>query len=140
MVMSSSEAIQARLLAAPTTAEIISAAWDAFEYIRLCANELAGRHTGNFPAWTSAAAPACEGRDALGRAPSVPRATGSYGTLSEIAETNENAVARRVGELAGLVHERLADTARQPAPPGDAEACLRASEAAAEIRGLFAGA
>ncbi len=138
--MSSPEAVQARLLSALTPAEIISASRDAFECIRRCANELAERVTDNFPAWASAPAPACQGRDALRRATSVPQAAASPGPLPEIAEASEQAVARLVGDLATLLQQRLGTAAEQAAVPGDAEACLRASHAAAEIRELFAGA
>jgi hypothetical protein len=140
MVMSAPEAVRTRLLAASTPDEVIGASWDAFESIWQCANELAGRATENFAAWASAAAPACEGREALGRAPSMPQAAAAPGLPIWISGTGERVAARMVGELAALLQERLQAAARQPATPGDARACLRALEAAAEIHGLFAGA
>jgi hypothetical protein len=138
--MSSPQAVQARLLSASTPAEIIGASWDAFECIRLYADELAEQVTDNFPAWASAGAPACEGRDALGRAPSMPEAAASPGSLPGIAGASEHAAARLAGELAALLQHRLGTAAEQAAVPGDTEACLQASRAAAEILGLFAGA
>ena len=138
--MSSTEDVRTSVLSASTTAEIIGASWHAFECIRRCVNELADRVTDDFPAWVSAAAPACVGRDALGHAPSMPPAASRPGPPPEIAGASEDTVARLVGELAALLHERLEAAARQPAVPGDAAACLRASQAATEIHGLLAGA
>lgn len=137
--MSSPQAVQARLLSALTPAEIIGASWDAFEYIRRCVNELAERVTDNFPAWVLAATPTCEGRDALGRSRPMPLAAASYDPLPEIAGTSEDTVAHLVCELATLLQQRLGIAAEQAAVPGDAEACLQASQAAAEIRELLAG-
>ena len=138
---SSPEPSWGRLLSASELADIISGSWVAFECIRLCANEFADQVTGHFATWVTAGAPACEGRDALVRAPSMPAAAAFPGPLSAgIAEAGEDAAARLVGELAALLEERLGAAVQQSAVPEDAKACSRAAEAAAEIRDLFGGA
>jgi hypothetical protein len=139
-VASSPETPWGRLLAASESTDIISASWFAFECIRLCADEFADQATGHFATWVTAAAPACEGRNALGRAPSMPAAADHPDSLPRIAVAGEDAAARLVGELAALLEERLSDAARQATAPEDTKACARAKEAAAEIRELFAGA
>jgi hypothetical protein len=136
----SPDAVWGRLLSASDPADIISASWVAFECIRLCANELAGQVTRHFATWVTAAAPACEGRDALGRAPAMPAAAACPGPLCRIAGESEDAAARLIGGLAALLEERLGAAARQAATAADATACTRAARAAAEIRELFAGA
>jgi hypothetical protein len=128
------------LLSASEPADIMNASWVAFECIRLCADELADQATGHFATWVTAATPACQGRDTLGRAPSMPTALAHPDTLPRIAEEGEDTAARLVGELAALVEQRLGAAMRQATVPEDAKACARASQAAAKIRELFAGA
>jgi hypothetical protein len=137
---SSPQAAWGGLLSASEPADIFHASWVAFECIRVCANQFASQVTGNFATWVSAGAPACEGREALGRAPSMPVTVACPGPLPQIAGAGEDAAARLVGELAALLEERLEAALRQLAAPEDARACHRAAEAAAEIRELFAGA
>jgi hypothetical protein len=136
----SPESLWSGLGSATEPADIISASWIAFECIRLCANGFADQVTDNFAAWVMAGAPACEGRDALGRAPSMPMAVAHAGPLPQIAAVDEDAAAELVGELATLVAQRLSAAARQATGPEDARACAQAAAAAAEIHGLLAGA
>jgi hypothetical protein len=137
---SSPEPAREDLLSASELPEIISASWAAFECILTYADEFADQVTANFATWMTAGAPACEGRDALGRAPSMP-AVGAYpSSFPRIAAAGEEAAAQLVGELAALLEERLGAAVRMSAAPEDAMACARAAEAAAEIRELFAGA
>jgi hypothetical protein len=135
------EAARDGLLPTSEPTDVMSASWVAFECIRLCANEFADQVTGNFAAWVMAGAPTCEGREALGRAPSMPMAAAHRGPLpGDGPGAGEEATARLVGELAALLEQRLGAVVRQAAVPEDARACQRAAEAAAEIRELFAEA
>lgn len=136
--MSPLEEARSRLLSASSPAEIIGAAWEAFKRIWFVADELAGQVTDNFAAWVSCGSPACEGQHALGWASSI--AVAGSGTPPGIAGVSEDEAARLVAELAALLEERLEAAARQAALPTDAQACQRASVAAAEIRQLLAGA
>jgi hypothetical protein len=138
MVMSSLEDARGRLLSASRPAEIISAAWAAFECIRFVADKFAEQVTGNFAAWVSCGASACQGRDELAWVPSMVAA--APGALPGTAGPGEDEAARLVGELGALLIKRLEAVVVQSAVPEDAEACQRASGAATEIRGLFAGA
>ena len=137
----SPEAAWGGLLSAAEPTGIISASWIAFECIRLCADEFADQATGHFATWVTAAATACEGRDALGRAPSMPTVAACFSPVSAgLAGAGEDAAARLAGELAAFLDRRLCAVVGQAATPEDAIACLRAAAAAAEIHALLAGA
>jgi hypothetical protein len=139
-VPSSAEPPWGGLLSASELTDIISASWAAFECIWLCADDFADQATAHFVTWMAAAAPTCEGRDALYRAPSMPATVPHPGTIPRIVEEREDAAARLVGALAALLEQRLGAAARQATEPEDARACARAAQAAAEIRELFGGA
>jgi hypothetical protein len=139
MVMSPLKDARSRLLSASSPPEIIDAAWEAFECIWFVADEFAGQVTGSFAAWVTCGSPACEGQHALGRALSMAAAA-RPGMPPGIAGVSEDEAARLVGALAATLEERLGAAARQADLSADAQACQRAAGAAAEIRGLFAGA
>lgn len=128
----------AALLSASELTDIISASWAAFECIWLYADKFADQVTGHFATWMAVAAPTCGGRDALGRAPSMPTPVADAGP--RFAEEGEDAAARLVAELAAILEQRLGAAVRQATRPEDARACAQAAQAAAEIRELFAGA
>jgi hypothetical protein len=134
--MESLEAIRANLTKAQSAQKVLAAGREAFDLIRQVATERARIHPGAYPTWMSVIPPACEGRDALGRAPSIPpgqerqAAPGNYAT--------DEQAARDVARLAEILTHRLqtGDIAHNTA---DQQAIERAVLAAIEILELLAG-
>jgi hypothetical protein len=80
--------------------------------------------------------PACEGRDALGSAPSMP--PGPAAAHADQEPASEEEAARILTGLAATLYARLQAPAISSAAPGDLQACIRAADAAGEIRELLA--
>jgi hypothetical protein len=137
--MNAFEAIEGRLASAGTLREALGASWAGFECVRQVADVYAARVTGHFATWMSVVGPACEGRDAVGFAPSMPGAAAVMAGLPDLAGVAEDDAARMVAAVAAALQERLRVVGGAARVPGDAEACARAADAAAEIRRLFAG-
>src|SRR5258708_33549072 len=72
--MTSFGAVEARLASAHTLTEALGACWAAFEWASQVADSFAEPGSAHFATWLSVIAPACEGRDAVGFAPSMPGA------------------------------------------------------------------
>jgi hypothetical protein len=138
-VMTSFEAIEGRLASAGTLPEALGACWAGFEYVRQVADVYVGPVTGHFATWMSAAGSACDGRDAIGFAPSMPAAAVVLAGPPDLAGMAEDEAAQVVAALAAALQERLRVVAGAVRVPGDVEACARAAVAAAEICELFAG-
>jgi hypothetical protein len=136
--MTSFEAIEGRLLSAGTLADGLGACWAAFEWARLVADLFAARGTAHFVTWLSVVSPACEGRDAAGFAPSMPAAVAGLAGPPDLAGAAEAEVAVMMAALAVALQERLRVAAGAAREPGDLDACVRGSVAAAEIGELFA--
>jgi hypothetical protein len=112
---------------------VFGAAWVAFEIIRLAADGVAGQDTEWVLTWTALIPPACEGRDAIGFAPSVPSGEAITIDLSDLAQTPEDQVMRLVRELATACAAKLRGLIAGPVS-ADATAAARALVAAEEIR------
>jgi hypothetical protein len=133
--MNPPEAIGKRLDDAHDLQDVLAAGWEAFDRIRRVATVRAHGDHGSYATWMSVIPPACEGRDALDRAPSMPADQDRH-VRSEDYATDDQA-AHDIAALAEILSQRLrADNiARNVA---DQQAIERATLAAAEIIGLLA--
>jgi len=133
--MQAVDALNRRLEEAGTITTVLGAGWDAFELIQQLAAQYAALPSSAYATWMWVLAPACEGRDALGSAPSMPPSPGARHQAPEPA-SEEDAV-RILASLAVTLSERLQPPRTAIAPPGDRRACMRAADAAREIRDLL---
>ena len=127
-----------RLYAADGLASKLAVGWDAFELIRAASDDYADRVSGAFATWMSAVAPACEGRDALDFAPSMPKDIAPAAEYPDVATVDEDQAADLLAELAAVLCEQLRAAAADAVLPEDVAACERGADAAAEIRELLA--
>ena len=114
---------------------MLGAAWDTFEAIRLTADAYSGRRTDQFVTWMAVIPPACEGRDAIGFAPSTPPDTALDIDLDGLSQLTEDQALRELARLASSCVARLRELA--PVTLKDRAAIARAIEAAEEISGLL---
>ena len=117
---------QARLAAASTQGPVFDAALAAFEVTRLVAHEYSRRHTSSYPMWMYTVPAACDGRDALGFAPTAP--DGPLLSAEDIdldSCSEEEAAADALADLAASIAGRLRATTAQLDIPGDVAACER---------------
>jgi hypothetical protein len=131
------DAARAQVAAAVTVACVFGAAWDAFEVTRLVARAQGERATGGFAMWTLVLSPACDGRDALGLAPSTPEGPGLPIDLGDLDEFTGDQAAGMLADLAADVTGKLRTITPQLTSPGDTAACVRALQTGEEIRGLL---
>jgi hypothetical protein len=136
--MTSFEAIEGRVLSADALADALGACWAAFEWAGQVADSFAEPGSAHFATWLSVTAPACEGRDAVGFAPSMPGAAAGPAGPPDLAGVAEAEAAVMLAALAAALQERLGVAADMAREPGDVAACVRAAGAAAEIGELFA--
>src|SRR5260370_25904744 len=130
--------VEARLASAHTLSEALTACWAAFEWASQVADSFAEPGSAHFATWMSVTAPACEGRDAVGFAPSMPGAGAELAGPPDLAGLSEAEAAVMLAALAATLQERLHVAAGMAREPGDAAACVRGAGAAAEICELFA--
>jgi hypothetical protein len=133
--METIDALNRRIEEAGTITTVLGAGWDAFELIQQLAAQYAGHLSSLYATWMWVIAPACEGRDALGAAPSMPPGPGAGHPTPESASEEE--AARMLAGLAGTLSARLQTPMTDSAAPGDLQACMRAADAAGEIRKLL---
>ena len=125
-----------RLRDAGDIGEVLVSGWDAFELIQQLASRCTRGAASTYATWMWVIAPACEGRDTLAWAPSMPPgpqpAAGHPGT-----GPGEDDAARLIAGLAAALAARLRAAAIPGATPGDLQACVRAAHAAEEVRQLL---
>jgi hypothetical protein len=138
MSMRAIDGTRTRLDAATSLASTLAAGWDAFELIGAVSADYADRVSGAFATWMSAIPPSCEGRDALGFAPSMPEDIAPAAERPDVRTVDEDQAADLLAELAAVLCQQLQAAAAQAVIPEDAKACQRGADAAAEIRELLA--
>jgi hypothetical protein len=127
--------IHSRLDQASSTANLLTTGWDAFELIQHVAFGQAEHDPGGYATWMSVIPPACEGRDALAQAPSMPD-----GTNYELAiEAGDLASSDEVATMAAHLARCLRSMAEKVPGTSDQPALDRAAAAAEEVRSLLAG-
>ena len=133
--MQAIDRLNSRLEEASTITTILLAGWDAFDLIQQLAAQYAGLLSSAYATWMWVLAPACEGRDALGSAPSMPPSPAAGHPAPEPASEEE--AARILAGLAATLSARLQALRTSSAAPGDLQACIRAADVAGEIRELL---
>lgn len=135
--MTTLDAMKAQIEDAQGIADTLGACWDAFELIQQVAKKYADPDSDLFYAFLSAMTAACEGRDAVGFAPSMP--SGPAIAPVHPGEVEPDKAADLVARLASQVSGKLAAAAMLPCTPEDRQAFQHAAVAAAEIRDLLSG-
>ena len=133
--MQAIDRLNSRLEEAGTITTVLLAGWDAFDLIQQLAAQYAGLLSSAYATWMWVLAPACEGRDALGSAPSMPPGPAAGHPAPEPASEEE--AARILAGLAATLSARLQALRTSSAAPGDLQACIRAADVAGEIRELL---
>lgn len=133
--MTTIDAAHAQVSEATGTGPVLGAAWDAFEVIRLTANAYSSRHTPGFVTWMAVIPPACEGRDAIGFAPSNPPESALVIDPADLGELPEDQAAGKLAALAASCAATLSGL--RPHIAKDSAAITHAITAAEEISGLL---
>ncbi len=136
MQMLSADAVLARLDAARGVPAILAATWDAFDFIRASAAELADPGSDVYAALLLAAVSAAAGRDAVGFAPSMPAGPG--GEPAGDPGAGGIQAADVIAGLAAALLGHLSAAAGQAPVAGDRSAFERAATEAGSIRDLLA--
>jgi hypothetical protein len=126
-------AVAARLRDSRTIAELLDAAFDAFEFIRLVARACEDRVPELFAAFMLAAGTAVEGRNAINNALGASPPSGA--AVNPAADTSR--VADQLAALACLLSHRLSQAASEADGRGDRAACNNAARAAMQIYQLL---
>lgn len=135
--MQETEMLALRLRESAEFTAILSAGWDAFEFIQQTASAYDDPESDTRGyAFTLAAVAACHGRNALGDAPSLPD-DDSAPDIEVCVLGSEDQAAEVLGDLARVLERRLSEACAQAADP-DRRACEMAAAAAAETRILLA--
>ena len=132
------ETIRGRLDQPSGTANLLLTGWDAFELIQQVAFAQAKQDPGAYATWMSVIPPACEGRDALGEAPSLSHCPSHELAPGAVDIGSGDEVAADLAALAAHLASRLRIMAEEVAGTGDRRALDRAAAAAEEVRGLLA--
>ena len=125
--MQAIDRLNSRLEEAGTITTILLAGWDAFDLIQQLAAQYAGLLSSAYATWMWVLAPACEGRDALGSAPSMPPSSAAGHPDPEPASEEE--AARILADLAATLSARLQAPRTSSTAPGDLQACILATSA-----------
>src|SRR5260370_38345268 len=112
--------VEGRLALAHTVSEALTACWAAFEWASQVADSFAEPGSAHFATWLSVIAPACEGRDAVGFAPSMPGAAAELTGPPDLAGGAEVEAAVMLAAVAA---------ARQARPRGGAGMAREARDA-----------
>jgi hypothetical protein len=128
-----------RLQHAAGLAEVLDAAYDAFEEMLLAIRAREDPASGLFAAFMMAAASAADGRDAVAFAPSFPCPGTDAPALEDGAQAGESAesIADAVAGLSRLVVARLVQARESSPDPDDRAACADAVCCAENICGLL---
>ena len=135
--MSASGALVSNLEEADDLTATLASCWDAFEFIQQTASAYAVVGSARCYAFLYALAAACEGRDAVGTAPSMPAGAGTTASVPDPDTTGVDEVAALLTRLAEQIYSKLTTATTLPVHAADREAVLQAAKSAAEIRGLL---
>jgi hypothetical protein len=131
-------AIAARVNGSNAIAELLDAAFDAFEFIRRVARACEVRAPELFAAFMLAAGSAVEGRNALNDAPSLPRARNGLPLAPTVSPgADVGLIADELAAFAALVAHRLSEVAGQADLADDRNACEQAARAAVDVQRLL---
>ena len=132
------QAIRDRVSAAESSNDVLAAAWDAFDITQNILTHNVRPDPTAYAGVMFAIVAACEGRDELGFAPSMPTPTSSAEDATR-PEQNVQIDEEDVADLATCLDARLRATAVTFTSPADRQACLNAAESARQIVELLGG-
>jgi hypothetical protein len=132
------DGVTAKVAAAEDLSATLAVGWEAFQLIAAVADYCAGKASTGFATWMLALAPACEGRDHLSSAPSIPEEPAPRVAQPDLGLVTEDDAASGLARLAQELIRRLQAAASSATVPADSLACKRAAESATEIYRLFA--
>jgi hypothetical protein len=131
-------AIAARVNGSNAVAELLDAAFDAFEFIRQVARACEVLAPELFAAFMLAAGSAVEGRNTLNDAPSLPHAHNGLPLTPAVSPgADVGLIADELAVLAALVAHRLSEAVGQADLADDRNACEHATRAAVDIQRLL---
>jgi hypothetical protein len=122
-----------RLEQAGSLPDVLAAAFDAFEAIRITARHHQDQVPALFAAFMTTADAAIDGREAITIAPSLPHAPGARPGQALTADADTSQAADTVAALATVLRDRLREAATRAGTAGDRAACQDAAEAAGRI-------
>jgi hypothetical protein len=128
-------AAQERLVGARNLAEVLDAAYDAFEDLIAVIDGSEEPGGGVFTAYVVAAGRAADGRDAIAAAPSLPPA----GRPGAVERGTGRSGAEELAGLSRVIADRLSEYASLAEEAGDRAACLDGAESARRVCALLAG-
>jgi len=131
--MTNPGSIEGRLRQAASLPEVLTAAFDTFEGIRIAARHGQDRASALFAAFMMTADAAVDGREALTLAPSLPLDADLEPALAAPAQADPALAADALARLAATLCDCLTQTASEAGEPGDRDACRDAAHAAARI-------
>ena len=131
--------IGARILAASSLADLLSASFDAFEAIRVLARDCETRDPALFAAFLATADAAVDGREAITAAPALhPEGADVTPASSSETVTGVAEAADWLAALGALLSERLSQAAARTWESADRAACQEAAHAAGRVHDLMA--
>jgi hypothetical protein len=131
---------RAQVQLAASVPDVLAAAFDAFEVIRMCARVCEDQELGPFAAFMATANAAVDGREAVTIAPSLPPDPSGVTAVTPVtADAAIGEVTAVLTALAVSLSERLALIAVQASEAGDRAACAEAAQAAQRIVSLMTG-
>ena len=136
--VTSGEAIM-RIEQARGLAELLEAAYSAFEDVLAQVREHQDPASGYFIPMVMAAASAANGRDYLGMAPSLPASAPREAAGPRPMLLPDDQAARQIAAACQLLAGKLAAATSSALAPGDARACTGAARCAREITSLMDG-
>lgn len=132
------QAMRDRVSAAETGDSVLAAAWDAFDLTQNILTHSVLPDPAAYAGVMFSIVAACEGRDELGFAPSMPAPTPSAQDASK-PEPNAEIDQDDVADFAACLDARLRATAATFTSSADRQACLNAAESARQIVELLGG-
>jgi hypothetical protein len=130
--------VRARLEKADSQVAMLSVAGEAFRLVCRIADEYAVPGSESFATWAWVIAPACEGLEALGADPSIPRSLTQNPEAGDLPEDSEDETADLLAGLAASLVRGLASASAAAETREDRRAFQRAADAAEKIRELLA--
>jgi hypothetical protein len=135
------DAVRERLQQATALADVLDAAYAAFEAMLPVIHPLQDPASGMFAAFVMAAASAANGRDAVAVAPSLPEHPVLAPPAAERSPSSQTPVdtAKALAGLGQLIAARLAHAGASAQDPADRTACQRAGRHGRDICELLSG-
>ena len=130
--------IKEKLARAEGLADELAAGWEAFQFIVMVADHYSRLTSEQFAMWMFAIPPASDGRDYVGRAPSMRRDPAPCAEVPDLTAVSEDDAADGLAAIAGTLATSLQAMKDAASNQADVQACTRAAETATEVRNLLA--